>query len=48
MLGFDSYRRENRPANPQNTAISLRFPPKTLNSTAISRNLGKKPPVLRP
>jgi hypothetical protein len=48
MLGFDSYRRENCPANPQNTAFSLRFPSKTLNPAAISRNLGKKPPVLRP
>jgi hypothetical protein len=48
MLGFDSYRRENRTANRQNTAFSHRFPRKTLNPVAISRNLGKKPPVLRP
>jgi hypothetical protein len=48
MLDFDSYRRENRPASPQNTAFSLRFLPKTLNPAAIFRNLGKKPPVLRP
>jgi hypothetical protein len=48
MFGFDSYRRENRPANPQNTAFSHRFPSKTLNPAAISSNLGKKPPVFRP
>jgi hypothetical protein len=48
MLGFDSYRYENRPASRQNTAFSHRFPPKTLNHTAASRNLGKKTPVFRP
>jgi hypothetical protein len=45
---LDANRHKNRPANRQNTAFSHRFPPKTLNSTAVSQTLGKKPPILRP
>jgi hypothetical protein len=48
ILGFGTYRLENRPANPQNTAFSLRFPSKTLNSTDVSPTLDEKTPVLRP
>jgi hypothetical protein len=45
---FTAYRRENRPATRQSAAFPLRFPPKTLPPAAISRKIGKKPPVFRP
>jgi hypothetical protein len=48
VLRFTTFRRTNRPATRQNAAFSHRFPRKTLNPAAISRNLGKKPPIFRP